>query len=376
MSRKLQIVLATTLTLVDQFQTTLSAPQPNTDPKASENKDLDPLPLLSGASTALKSHVTRLSLLTIASPFTQSAVATTLTTLNESVLPSLVTATLLVTPESYTRAFQNEIRILTGTALKELSLLVKEVQVVAEEKADKESLEQSEKDTITIAAGRVWDTCDVLVDISAKGVIGFVVRRAEEYRDLVRDAVEEIEGWDPDEEGDEFFDDLLGDDEGLTAADDTKTSGTNNGEDNNEEEGSAALHTRKKDALRILKPIAQIYPAIILNRLKKAPVSLALSDIKTLESLMKSLRQIPDHIDEVAGALYEEDLNRYVCQLGHTKDCASKAIELVVLPWGPKQISSDQESAGDKFTSWSKTWTKVIEGVSKSIEESNGLESG
>ncbi|KAL2832401.1 hypothetical protein BDW59DRAFT_104562 [Aspergillus cavernicola] len=361
MSSKLQIVLTTTLTLINQFQSTLSSAQTNPQPLTTgDDNGLDPLQLLSASATALKSHVTKLSLLTITSPFTPSAVATTLSALNESVLPSLVTAALLVTPESHTKAFQSEVRLLAGTALKELLFLVKEVQVVAKAKTDdKKSLGQSEKDTVTVATGRVWDACDVLIDNATKGVVGFVIRRAEEYRDLVRDAVEEIEGWDPDEEGDDFFDDLLGDDEAGGESDD----------EDDEEGHNAALHARKRDALRVLKPIAQIYPAIITNRLKKAPSPPTPSNIKSLELLMKNLQQIPDHVDEVAGALYEADLEKCTAHLGKTKGCASKAIDSVVLPWVVKQTSGNEEGAGDKFTDWSKTWTKVIEEVSKSIND-------
>ncbi len=377
MSRKLQVVLATTLTLVDQFQSTLSSSQGNPGPTAGEGpEELDPLPLLSGASTALKSHITKLSLLTINPPFTHSAVATTLSVLNESVLPSLVTATLLITPESHTKTFQKEIRILVVTTLKELSLLVKEVQVVAEGETDGK-LGQSTKDTITVAAGRVWDACDVLVDVAAKGIVGFMVKRAEEYRDLVRDAVEEIEAWDPDEESDEFFEDLLGDDEKrLAVSDKPGAGGDSEREGEDEEEGSAALHARKKDALRILKPIAQIYPTIISNRLKTAPTPLVPSSIRILESLILSLRQIPNYIDEVAGALYENDLEKYRHQLEKSIKYASKAVDLVAFPWGSKQTSDDQAITGDKFTTWSKTWTKVIEEVSRIVDESTYIKSG
>ncbi|KAL4803928.1 hypothetical protein BDV18DRAFT_33412 [Aspergillus unguis] len=370
MSRKLDIGLKTTLSLIEQFQSTLSSTQPTSAPVNNEqDKTLDPLPLLSTASTALKSHVTKLSLLAITSPFTHSAVVTILSALNESVLPSLVTAALLVTPETHTKAFQTEIRLLANAALKELSSLAREVQTVAEEKADKKSLDQAEKDAVTVAAGRVWDACDVVIDVAAKGVIGFVVRRAEQYRDLVRDAVEEIEDWDPDEDENEFFDDLLGGDGKVGAGDDEDSDDEDEDkdEDEDEDEESAALHARKKDTLRILKPVAQIYPAIISNRLKKVPTPLTPPSVSALESLMKNLQQIPDHIDEVAGALYEADVDKYTTQLRKTKGCASKAIELVVLPWNEK------DTAGDKFTTWSKTWTKVVEEVSKSIYESAGV---
>ncbi|KAL4932283.1 uncharacterized protein BDV17DRAFT_192402 [Aspergillus undulatus] len=367
MSKKLEIVLKTTLSLVEQFQSTLSSAPINPRPAPSDNDINDPLPLLSSSSTALKSHVTKLSLLAITSPFTPSAVTTVLSTLNDSVLPSLVTASLLITPESHTRAFQTEIRVLAGTALKETALLLKEVQVIAEEKADKKNLDQAEKGTVTVAAGRVWDACDVLVDVATKGVIGFVVRRAEEYRDLVRDAVDEIEQWDPDEE-DDFYDDLLGDE----GAADKNGDGGDSEEDDDED--SAAQLARKKGALRILKPVAQIYPAIISNRLKKAPAPLVPSQVKTLEALVKSLQQIPNHVDEVAGALYEDDVDKYTCQLGKAKSSALKAVGLITFPWGSKPNSSEQD-AGDKFTIWSKTWIKVIEEVSKSTDGSNNSKS-
>lgn len=369
MSQKSDIVLKTTINLIEQFQSTISTQTSSATANNEKDKSLDPLPLLSAASTALKSHVTKLSLLAITSPFTHSAVATTLSTLNESVLPSLVTAALLVTPESHTQAFQTEICLISNTALKEMLSLVKEVKLVAEEKADKKELDQGDKDTVTVAAGRVWDACDVLIDISTKGIIGFLVKRAEEYRDLVRDALEEIEEWDPDEEGDEYFDELLEDDRKDGAGIGKES------DDYEEEDGNAALHARKKDTLRILKPVAQIYPAIILNRLKKAPTPLMPSHAKTLESLMGILKLIPDHVDEVAGALYEEDLEKYTNQLGMAKGCALKAIESVVLPWGVEQATSEQENPGDKFTTWSKTWTNVMEEVSKSIDEPANLQS-
>ncbi|KKK11880.1 hypothetical protein ARAM_004076, partial [Aspergillus rambellii] len=106
MSQKFQTTLNTALTLITQFQTTLSAqPAPASQPPQ-HNEPLDPLALLAAAATALKSHVTKLSLLTITAPFTHSAVATILATLNETVLPSLVAAALLLTPETHTRAYQ------------------------------------------------------------------------------------------------------------------------------------------------------------------------------------------------------------------------------------------------------------------------------
>ncbi|GAB1209546.1 hypothetical protein APSETT445_008327 [Aspergillus pseudonomiae] len=369
MSPKLHVTLTTTLTLVEQFHLTLSSP--SGDSTSAELSSRDALPLLSASSTALKSQVTKLSLLAITSPFTPSAVGSILSNLNESVLPSFVTAALLITPTDHTKAFQAEALSLTKTGLNELSSLVKEVQSIAErndevqDRMKKKGIElsQSEKDLVTVATGRVWGACDALIDLASNGVVGFVIRRVEEWRDLVRDAVEEIDEWDPDEEGDEFFDELLSDDgkqsigkggEAELAEDD--------GEDN------AVLHELKGTAIRLLKPVVQIYPAIITNRLKKVPEFLP-SLVNRLESLMTNLHRIPEQVDEVAGALYEADLERSIQYLERTKDCAVEAVKLVVLPWTEQSVANSQQKAEDRFTDWSKTWLKVMDGVSKPLDD-------
>ncbi|CAG8908972.1 unnamed protein product [Penicillium egyptiacum] len=366
MSKQLSAILDTTLTLIGQFQTALTT-LPTAATEAA--KDAEALPLLTASSSALKAHVTKLSLLAITSPFTHSAVGTVLRELNESVLPSLVTASLLVTPAQYTHAFHSEVLLLVKTSLTELSALVREVKLVGEKKdqekkdTGKESgVSKSEKGAVTLATGRVWDACDAITDVANKGVVGFVMRRVEQWRDLVRDAIEEIEGWDPEEEDDGFFDDVLSDEE---------KGGDDKGKEDEEddEEETAALQEHKKSTLHFLKPIAQAYPAIINNRLKNAgnaPLASS-SDVKKLESLMLNLQAIPDDVDEAAGALYEANFETSAQYLRKTRKSATQAVELVASPWGTADVKDDAPT--DKFAIWSKTWLKVIDEVGKSIEK-------
>lgn len=374
MSKKLSIVLTTTFTLLDQFQNAISSPSQqnpaSNEAKAKDNQDA--LPLLVASSTALKSQVTKLSLLCITPPFTSSAICTVLSALNESVLPSLVTAALLVTPNEYTKAFHAEIQILSRTTLKELTSLVGEVKAVADKKEaqgkeeEEEELSEPEKRIVTVATGRVWDSCDVLVDIASKGVVGFVIRRVEEWRDLIRDAVDEIEEWDPDEDGDELFDDLLGQD-GGNDKDSGGEDDNDDDDDNDNDEDTAASHARKKSTLRILKPVAQIFPAIVTNRLKNAgdtPLSSG-GGTRRLESLMVHLQRVPENIDEVAGALYEANWEKHTQLTMKVKDDAARAVNLMSSPWN----AADGQKEEDKFTTWSKTWLKVVNEVSKAIED-------
>ncbi|CAL5869390.1 uncharacterized protein PFLUO_LOCUS3619 [Penicillium psychrofluorescens] len=366
MSRQLSTILTTTFALLDQFQDTLS---PKTAAQAAQStpKDADGLPLLSASSSALRAQVTKLSLLALTTPFTHSAVSGILRDVNDSILPSLVTASLLVTPTAYTKAFHSEVLVLAKAALVEFASLIQEVKIIADKKDEqkndnkKESeLVQSEKNAVTVATGRTWDACDAVTNIANKGVVGFVIRRVEQWRDLVRDAVEEIEDWDPEDDGDEFFDGVMDDDDDK---DDDKDDEDSEEDAEEDKENTAALQEQKKATIRFLKPVAQIYPAIISNRLKNTgntPLS-PVSRITKLESLMLNLQHIPDQVDEAAGALYEADVDRSVEYLKEVKKCATQAVDSVVSPWDASA------GAEDKFTVWSKTWLKVMDEVSKPI---------
>lgn len=381
MAQQFSVIISTTLTLLEQFQVTLASPTASTQapqPQTPANKDADTnanvLPLLANSAAALRAQVTKLSLLAITAPFTHSAVNTVLRACNESVLPSLVTAALLVTPAGYTKAFHTEVLVLVKTALAEFATLVKDVKVIADAKeaSKKEDpkkkegeISKGEKDAVTVAVGRVWDACDAVAEVASKGVVGFVMHRVEQWRDLVRDAVEELEDWDPEEE-DDFFDELMGEEKGAGSDGDAD----DEDDDGDEQEDTAALQEQKKSTLRFLKPIAQVYPAILTYRLKNAgdePLS-STAGIATLEALMINLQSIPDQVDEAAGALYESNWSKSAEYLQKTQKNAAQAVKSVAAPWNAVESAEGRQQPGDKFTTWSKTWLKVMDEVSKPID--------
>lgn len=379
MAAQFPVVISTTLTLLEKFQATLASSTtataqatPSKDADAATETDTDTianaLPLLSNSATVLKSQVTKLSLLAITAPFTHSAVSTVLRACNESVLPSLVTAALLVTPAGYTQAFHTEILLLAKTALVEFSTLVRDVKGIADAKdlargedgKKKEGeISKIEKDAVMVAVGRVWDACDAVTEVAGKGVVGFVMQRVEQWRDLVKDAVEELEDWDP-EEDDEFFDELMGE-EGDN--DDEE-------EEEDEDEDTAALQEQKKSTLRFIKPIAQVYPAILTHRLKNAgdkPLA-STAGIAKLESLLINLQSIPDQVDEAAGALYENNWSKAAEYLKKTQKNAAQAVNSVSSPWVATETAEGEQQPADKFATWSKMWLKVMDEVSKPID--------
>lgn len=375
MSHQLATVLTTTLALTQQFQGALSQPAaPSTESSANDAKAL---PLLSASSNALKAQVTKLSLLTVTTPFTHSAVQTVLRACNDSVLPSLLTAALLVNPAEYTSAFHSESVVLNKVILTEFSALVTLVKDVSEKKdqakqADpkkkEEDLSKAEKDAITVATGRVWDACDAVMNMATNGVVGFIAHRVEQWRELVKDAVEELENWDPEEAGDDFFDDILDDDDGEGGKSDSD-------DESKDEEHTTALQEHKKSTIRLLKPLLQVYPAIIKNRLKNTQDTQFASsaNIARLEKLIKYLHRIPDQVDEAAGGLYEDDLDTSASFLRKVQHSATRAVETATLPWASDEAGG--QSTEDKFVVWSKTWSKVMEEVGKPFHTKSG-ESG
>ncbi|PGH29278.1 hypothetical protein GX50_07970 [[Emmonsia] crescens] len=404
-------VLEATLILTGQFNSTLSTPLPPSESQSTTNNHPAPLSLLSTSATALKAQTTKLSLLAINTPFTPSALITVLTTVNESILPSLVTAALLAIPAEYTRAFHAEAKLLVKDALREFGSLVGVVKVIAggagsgdkgkgEGKATVTVTEQQKGEVMT-CTGRVWKACEQLVSFAEEGVVGFVAGKARQYLELVRDGIRELEEWDPEEDGDDDEDDPFWDDgdelggKGDEGTGKDKGMGKADDESNDEDTTIASLQSEKSHLLRLLNPISQIYPAIISHRLKKKTFSsstskdqrkhqhgLSQTEISQLDRLLPHLRELPNLVDEAAGSLYDHDIDNTVMYTMQLRKCAFAAAEAVRLPLidnshGNGDNMSGNEGGGekgekkvageeDKFPKWADTWMRVIEEIAKS----------
>lgn len=353
-------VLDTTLALCEEFTSSL---HDNTNTQTAngntgDNQTPSPLSLLSASATLLKSQVSKASLLAINTPFTPSAIISTLSAINDSILPSLLTAALLVDAERYTSAFATETRALVGNALCELQSLVSEIKNIALGDRGREGgVDEAVKSAVTTATGRVWGACEKIVGVAADGVVGLVIWRAREYLALVRDGIEELREWDPAE------DEVGGEDE--FGFEDEDEGGDNEGENEVDEEQCTKLRAQKTHILRVLDPVAKAYTAMITHRLKSlsADSSLTVSAISPrLDELLGCLRDIPDLTDEAAGSLYESKIPDAV---EYTDKVLDRAINAVTITRG--LIDVQEESAqSDKFSKWSTVWLNVVQDVRKS----------
>ncbi|GBF67124.1 hypothetical protein TMEN_9847 [Trichophyton mentagrophytes] len=365
--KKLLVILESTLGLSTQFISSLSLSAASTSsatPRSAEetdnNKNL-PLPLLSAAAQTLKSNSGKISLFAINTPFTPSAITSVLAQINDSALPSLVTAAFLLHPEHYTKTFHTEINALVKSALREYITLINDIKKIAVENG--KGLTDEDKIAVTTSAGRVWKVCDQLVAAATDGVVGMVMQKANEFLELVRDGIKELEEWDPEESDD--------DDWGLVddLADETKEE---NDEDDGEdrEEVVAMLAGEKKELLRLLTPIAKLYTAITTQRLKPLKQQPILSKYASnLDKLVDNLKQIPDLVDEAAGSLYEHDTQAVASYTSNLKNCAISTMEMVRKPWHPETgvnaKTDGQVESEDKFTKWATVWLKVLNELGK-----------
>lgn len=358
-------VLDTTLALSAQFTTALSlksSESPST--KTTETEDTttpSPLALLSASSDLLKSQVSKTSLLAINAPFTPSAIITTVSAINDSVLPSLVTAALLIDGdgERYTAVFAAETRARVKSALGELDVLIGEIRAVALRGGVDGGEDQKRKDVIVTATGRVWGTCDRLLTLAGDGVVGLVVERAGEYLELVRDAIRELREWDPAEDDDDD-DGFWGDDGGEAGKADT-VDDEDEDEDEEDEEECKRLQDEKQHMLRILSPVAQAYPAIISHRLKHVGEPSTASTLGAeLDSLLSCLRDIPDLTDEAAGSLYEANIPSAAEYTEKTLDRAIAAVTVT------RDMTGVENGDDDRFSKWATVWLNVVKDVRRS----------
>jgi Grap2 and cyclin-D-interacting len=329
---QLTATLATTSGLLDQFLRSLNSILPD---GPSTPPDTPPLSLFSASAATLRAQITKLSLLIVTPPFTPSAVSTILASLNEAVLPNLLTSVLLLSPTTFTKAYSTEATALTKAALRDLQCLVQLIDDRFKDSKAKAEPKSSQKSAVTEATGKIWEDCDGLKALADNGVEGFALKKATQYLDLIKDAVKEIEEWDPDEvDGDDDFgvdeEDEDEDEDNTTPPSSTKAKNTtkaeqdpNKAEQETEEQVdkpavTSKIHQIHQTTLKILTPIPPTFQTFITRTFHPnarvpttstpilSPTSPAVSTIPTsnLDTLLTTLQKTSDCIDEVAERLY------------------------------------------------------------------------
>jgi hypothetical protein len=387
----LSVTLATTFALIDQFTASISSSSSQLSVPARElslSSKPSPLPLLSASAASLKAQSTKLSLLTLTPPFTPSAVSTVLSAINSSVLPSLLTAALLVASEEdkYTASFSAEVRLLVKATLRDLHSLISCAERRSKNRDPKSQLDEQQKNTVTEAVGRIWESCDEWVALADGGVGPFVVKKAEMWLGLIKDAVEELGDWDPEEDGvDGLFGEDAQQDDGV-------------GEEMGE--GSAAAEKAKASAMRVLTRVPQSLHVVVKQRLLKWKLhtidSTNSSNGKAIDMgrasssdhvdrqggeegvivdhVLRGMQHVSETVDEVAEALYMGELNR---SSRLVKDVWKATVQVVDAVRNSVRGTSRRENEHvetdeDKYIRRALDWIKLVEPKSPSSLAATG----
>ncbi|KAF2191003.1 hypothetical protein K469DRAFT_732525 [Zopfia rhizophila CBS 207.26] len=372
-----------TRTLLTHFQSSLTPhrashsplPDPASAPSSSTTIP-NPLQVVKATTTLLKSHTTTLSLLLLTSPLTPSALSKKIGDVSSSVLTALVAAASTPKPTFHNdelgdlmRAeLKAQARRVLGGWSEVLALIIRFAERregEGKEKGQDEGVSESERQDVLAATGVVWEACDALLKVCNDGVVELVVKKAEQWRGALMDAVNELKEWGEDVEDDEEEDGLVEsdkEDEDGGFRDDDDIFGAANKLRKGDEELKVLLDTSVKK----LKLVGMLYQALVKRRLKTFPNGPTptsngaasgtgnVSDpMAILDRLMALLKSIPESVDDLASAFYDLDGDEANKLLETCCGGAKKAAEAVKQSWDGKE---------DEFTAWSDKWLGALEG--------------
>ncbi|KAI9802906.1 MAG: hypothetical protein M1825_002137 [Sarcosagium campestre] len=355
--------IRTTLSLVDKFASSLkvtsspSGPRPSSASTTAESRECsEPLPLLLASATLIRAHATKLSLLTITPPFTPTALSTVLQELSTGPLPTLLAAFTTLAPSIYTHTLHSEVHFRISQLLHDLRDLVSEVSVrcdalpsetYTQNYATEDAKRNQQAPSLT-ATGQVWADCDALISIGHDGLAGVMVSKAQGYRDLLVDAIAELDAWSKEET-------VLPDDEDNDNDSDEEEEDEENEIFPSTPNPTEAIRPTLTLALKRLVLIKHLFTAVVKHRLRHLP-SPSIDLASKLDRLIKGLCAVPDAVDDLASAFYDLDVDAAVENLARCVALANEAVEPIERRWDHTNIGAVE----DPFSSWLEKWKDAV----------------
>lgn len=344
----LQTTISNLKTLLHRFQIALQSTPEHPLIESSPN----PLALLSDASQVLKAQTTKLSLLILNKPFTPSAIAFILNSLSNSCLPALMSALELCPAEKYTKLIHQYIRSLVSRILMELLCLLASIP------QDEHGIETTGARETLASTGVLWAECDKMIALGSGGLTKLAAERIEEYHGLLKDAIAELEEWDPDEESESDTDSLTSSkgNESTRPVDASLESSL-------QSLSLSPVAALRKRTLTVLRTIRILYPALVKRRILVFPNINSTtttetfptpSHIRDLDTLVDHTKHFTEEADEVAGALYAGDEEAVENRLGILAEMSKTCVEELRIGWSGNE---------DEFSTWAEKWIARLEEV-------------
>ncbi|KAL8658452.1 MAG: hypothetical protein Q9226_000984 [Calogaya cf. arnoldii] len=384
----LRTPLETLKILLKSFSDQLSNLTPN------KTSILDPpnaLALLHDSASILRAQSTKLSLLLLNKPFTPSAIASILTSISGECLPGLMSVYEICSPDIYGNLIQNDVRNQLRDLVAAITPLVEDIGGMTESM----DVNLSEKrEEILHLTGQVWNACDRMLETAKVGVVGVAMAKAKAWEALIKDAIDELEKWDPDaeddfdmdidSEGEKADDNKTDQNEGINSVPKNKVEQPGNDKGHEEDKrgfqsigaqppsNTTDIHTTKANVLKLLKLIKMLYPALRKRRISAYPPFTRLDPVSSLHprhqvkrfgDMLAFCEDFSTATDDLADALYDG-----APQLVHAKMESMTTMACMCVD-GVKQGWSGEE---DEFTAWSGKWiarVKEVVGVRSKKEE-------
>ena len=206
------------------------------------------------------------------------------------------------------------------------------------------------------STGVVWDACDGVMQLKKLGIAGLVIKKAEEYRDLLKDALEELQEWGAEEPDEDEEDEASGDEDDELSAQDA-VDNIFGSQRHISLEDPEKIRPRLESSQKRLRLVILMYAAVIKRRFKTLP-ALPHPDlppelkeqskedpgiVSTLDAVLDSMKQLPDITDEMASAFYELDAKEIDKRMD---ECFFKGFATAEL------LLKDWEGQKDEFTTW------------------------
>ncbi|TKA21946.1 hypothetical protein B0A50_08642 [Salinomyces thailandicus] len=316
-----------------------------------------PLHVLRDAAQLVKAHTTKLGLLAINAPFTPSAVRGVLSELATTCIPAMMSASHICHQQravwGAVMAAESQARV--RRVFRELEMLLDELRAVARESSGGGGNGSAGRRDSLSSTGVVWESCDAVVELARLDVAGLAVQKAEQWRDTIKDAIEELREWKEGEDLDsEGLDELLDDgDEGVEGDRDSIEDIFNAA--NSMPKDRPELKKLVDDVDGKLKKVVLLYTAVIKRRLKIFKVEEsdggAQANIKRLDKTLHSLRRVPNQVDDLASCFYDLDEER-------VKQALSKCIDEAIST--ATTVQRNWQDTEDEFTTWSGKWKEAM----------------
>ena len=249
--------------------------------------------------------------------------------------------------QKYSQLLHNHIKSSLSRIMTEMLNLLESIP------QDERGIDPQSRGTLA-STGVIWAECDKLVALANDGIISLTARKIDDFHDLLKDAIAELEEWNPESDESESDTDSLFSNK-QTPAQSEKADDLSLNTSFCDLSISPMIELQKR-SLGTLRTVRLLYPALRKRRILNFPnitystplEALPSSEnINRLDTVIMAIQSMTEEADEIAGALYENNGSQVVKRLEAQQKRAERCAFEVKRDWRDKE---------DEFSVWADKW--------------------